>query len=388
MPYVNGKKRIMRKFRLNEISGVDVPAQEGASVTIMKRRDPDLAKGSLVETVTGVTNGHQHGIRVTHYDRGINVWVEHAKGPDDEIEHSHSLVMGADGVYGVLNNAGHTHSLDAVALATAIASSVQKHVTEEGNMTPEEKAQLDGLAKSNERLGKIVLLKSDIRAYFDGIDGEDAQDAFLAKSAEAQAAEVKKAADDAKAAEEARKAADPVVHTTADGVEIRKSDGPTVLALAKARDEDRKVIEQLTADNQALAKANTDADYAKRAAVELAHLPGTVEARAALLKNAEAIEDDDLRKQAVDALKANSVAMAPAFSTIGVVGGDDVAKAAAGAGDLQGELDALAEEHVKDNPGTSPEAAAAAVLKTARGADIYKRMCQAEAAANMSRVAA
>ena len=31
------KKRIMRKFRISEISGVDVPAQQGARALIMKR---------------------------------------------------------------------------------------------------------------------------------------------------------------------------------------------------------------------------------------------------------------------------------------------------------------------------------------------------------------
>ena len=33
------RKRIMREFRIDEISGVDNPAQEGARVAVMKRDD-------------------------------------------------------------------------------------------------------------------------------------------------------------------------------------------------------------------------------------------------------------------------------------------------------------------------------------------------------------
>ena len=34
-------KRIMRGFRIDELSGCDYPAQEGATVAIMKRGKPD-----------------------------------------------------------------------------------------------------------------------------------------------------------------------------------------------------------------------------------------------------------------------------------------------------------------------------------------------------------
>ena len=34
------KYNVMRAFKINEISGVDVPAQEGARVLLMKRHEP------------------------------------------------------------------------------------------------------------------------------------------------------------------------------------------------------------------------------------------------------------------------------------------------------------------------------------------------------------
>lgn len=82
---------------------------------------------------------------------------------------------------------------------------------------------------------EISILKMDepTSTYFNGLD-EAGQDAFLGKSADDQKAEVDKANE-----------TDPVVHKCADGTLIRKSDGPTLLALAKGRDADAAEIAKL-----------------------------------------------------------------------------------------------------------------------------------------------
>ena len=143
------KKRIMRKFRINEISGVDVPAQAGARALIMKRHaraasglepQDDVSK-DLVQLATGATNGHQHGIRVRRYSDGeIDIYCAYAMGEDGDSSHNHGIVV-TDGGYSVLENAGHTHSLDSATLAaviTACALSKREDEPEEEEMTPEE----------------------------------------------------------------------------------------------------------------------------------------------------------------------------------------------------------------------------------------------------------
>ena len=81
------KRRIMRKLRIDEISGVDVPAQAGARNLIMKRRDggaPPIKKDDVVAVVTGVIEGHQHGIQIRVYDGSLSVSVQYALAEGDE----------------------------------------------------------------------------------------------------------------------------------------------------------------------------------------------------------------------------------------------------------------------------------------------------------------
>lgn len=70
----------------------------------------------------------------------------------------------------------------------------------------------------------ILEMTPEVRKHFDGLP-EAEQDAFLAKSADDQAAVV-----------EAIQKGDPVVYTCADGTQIRKSDGQVAAMLAKQND--------------------------------------------------------------------------------------------------------------------------------------------------------
>jgi len=91
----------------------------------------------------------------------------------------------------------------------------------------------DKAMKALQRENAILKMAPAIRKHFDGL-AADAQDAFLAKSATDQQAEVDQA-----------NSADPVVHKCLDGTEIRKSDGAAVLAMAKRNDALSKEIGEL-----------------------------------------------------------------------------------------------------------------------------------------------
>ncbi|APZ81858.1 hypothetical protein vBEliSR6L_93 [Erythrobacter phage vB_EliS_R6L] len=87
--------------------------------------------------------------------------------------------------------------------------------------------------KALQRENAVLKMAPAIRKHFDGL-AADAQDAFLAKSAADQQAEV-----------DAANEADPVVHKCLDGTQIRKSDGAAVLAMAKRNDALSKEIGEL-----------------------------------------------------------------------------------------------------------------------------------------------
>ena len=175
-------------------------------------------------------------------------------------------------------------------------------------------------------------------------------------------------------------AKDPVLHTTADGVEIRKSDGATTLALAKQLDAQSKETSALKDKNTALAKAAELVEFEKRASTELRNLPGTINVRAQMLKAAESLEDEDDRKAAVAMLKAQNASMASAFVMKGVTDPGAADGGGEAAGTDQDQLDALTVKHQEANTGMSFAKAQADVLQTEEGAALYGKIAAADAA--------
>lgn len=88
------------------------------------------------------------------------------------------------------------------------------------------------LAKAQREIA-VLKLTPESKAHFDTLD-EAGQTAFLGKSAADQAADIEKVKGD-----------NPVVYTTSDGIDIRKSDGAAALALAKRGDENAKELAKL-----------------------------------------------------------------------------------------------------------------------------------------------
>ncbi len=149
--YRRGRRRRMEKFALGEISFVDSPAQSPAVADIMKNHvgemtveelmDPNLSdeewlekhgidsegevekNGDLVDMVTSVDEGHQHGIRVRDDCDGMYLWISYAGGDRDSM-HDHQVIFNADGTYSVTENVGHSHTIDSVALQQVIIARI------------------------------------------------------------------------------------------------------------------------------------------------------------------------------------------------------------------------------------------------------------------------
>ena len=357
-----GKRRIMRAFKINEISGVDRPAQEGARAVIMKRDDGKPApeqlpvQKELAAILTSETDGHQHGVTVNHYDGKLSVYITHANGVDDEVSHNHALAL-QDGGYALATVAGHTHTIDQTAMASALLALTTKGAgampKDESEQTENDdtKSTVEELGKRLYRANRIVSLEAAARKYFDGLEAT-AQDTYLAKSADDRQAEIS-------AARKAAEGTDPVEYTTSDGVEIRKSAGTAVLAAVKKADE--------ISQENAVLKAEREQDrLEKRATDELAYLPGDVTTRAAMLKAIDGIEDEAHREAAHAALKAQNEAMASAFKTHGVGG-------QAEPGSPEDGLDKMATDYANEHDITF-EAAYNKVIDTPKGKVMIEQM--------------
>jgi hypothetical protein len=375
-------KRIMRAFKLDEISAVTTPAQGAATMAIMKRKD----EGHNGEPVTKVgmlltdVDGHSHLIYNIEEMSGTTSWSIDLNGND----HNHPWMKDMEGNIVVGAAAGHTHKIVKKVLAAVSVNEYGKQditiidaevaapdtTQETEKMTKTVEAQLEEaqaeLAKAAEdkaameaRIAKaeaVAALTDVEKAHFDALEGE-AKDAFLAKSGEDRKADIAKAAD-----------ADAVIYTARDGSEFRKSDDPRLIAMAKKMD----------ADAEALAKAKAEAEeatFTKAAESEYAGLPGEVAHRVALLKAVDGIEDADTKAAVQTMLKAQASALAKSEVTIGTSATKPTAEGGPGEAvskaDANAKLEKLAIDYAKEHDITK-EKAMVKVLETEEGAQLYE----------------
>ena len=360
------RRNIMRAFRIDEISGVDHPAQEGARVAIMKRDAraplrPTTTTKRLADLLTSEDDGHQHGISIWRGDGELRVEVQYSSGEVEDGDHNHPIVRDADGSYVLGVVAGHTHTIDQEAMGRAVLALMTKQTgkTREGEMPDKPNAgttagtepTVTALQKQLDRANAVIALRVAERAHYDGLDDEAARDAFVGKSADERKREIEAAA-------HAEQDADPVVYTTGDGIELRKSAGDALIAMAKKND-------TIAKENATLRAEREQAALEKRADAELSHLPGDVKTRAAMLRAIDAIDGDAQREAAHSALKANNAAMSKAFETIGHNGQPE-------SGSPEDTLDKLAKAHAEKHS-VSHAAAYAEVLKTDEGNALYAK---------------
>ena len=352
-------------LEIREFSGVGSPAHKPARAAIMKRRDKQpVAKQAspiqkeLAALLTSETDGHQHGITIHRYSNGkVQIWCTFAQGPDDENGHTHAIATNPSGSYVLSMTAGHTHTIKDTEMASALLALTTK---KEGSMADDgTQGGGDGadgkLQKQLDHLTKVVGLNADERAHFDKLE-TDAQDAFLEKSADDRQAEIK-------AVQKAAEDKDPVVYTTKAGIPIRKSAGEAVIAALKTADDNAR-------EHELLKTERAQERLEKRAADELPYLPGTVQVRAQMLKQIDAIEDEDVRKAAHESLKAQNAAMATAFETRGA--GSD-----ANPGSPEDKLDKMAKRIQERDGGTYHQAYDKAV-ETPEGESLLAKSVEKE----------
>lgn len=159
--------------------------------------------------------------------------------------------------------------------------------------------------------------------------GEEEASAFLKLSPEDRQSELDKA-----------KASVNVVYKSAEGVEYTSADDPRLVASARSSDSSAKEV--------AIMKAFTkNAEYQKRAESELKNMPGEEPIKVALLKAVDTIEDDEVRKGALEIIKAGNSNLAKALSVRGTREGVDT-----DASNADEKLNIMAKKYQEDHPGT------------------------------------
>ncbi len=318
-------KKVLDKIRIDEISAVDIPAQEGARMAIMKRGAPgdepgnkgkgggqDFSKGAALTTSE---DGHAHLIRDKDFD-GVAVnagETSYQTSEGSESGHSHPWIRLEDGSLVIGESDGHTHTIAAIAAKRAtqgepdMSKSIEKQLEEALAEIEKMKGEsATALAKAADDLSKArddrirAAMSSSERKRFDGLSDDDRK-TFLAGNKKKRGEEMAKWSD-----------SDPVIYKAENGTEYRASQSE-IAEIVKSADADRKETR--------LAKAEAaDAKIEKRISVEFPAFPNAA-AAGALLKAAEGIEDETLRKDAETLLKTSNAAIASLAESAGV-GGD------------------------------------------------------------------
>lgn len=412
-------KRILKDIVIMEISAVDKPAQPGATATIMKRAP--IADKKIIgknHFLTTVHDDHQHSISTTDYDGrevtgGMTSYVENEDG---EGMHSHPWIIRPDGTLEIGMALGHKHEIDSVskshepngdksmklkknllASAALVAGLIAKfeadevgsdwgdaeHIMvrkaaiehdvvgilpEEGPLAVQkadfppddedeeakkkrEKAEKEAVNKRLARAEQIASLSAVEKGHFDTLD-DDGKSEFLGLEKSDRSTAISKANE-----------ADPVI-ATIEGMDIRKSADPILVAMAKK-------MNALEKKSQIEKAATRDAKIEKRAD-DLDKLPGKTDVKKALIGAVLDIEDEDIQKQAFEILKAANDRDDGDFSSVGAISKAD-------ADDAEGELEKMAKSINAKNPEMTEQQAYNKALATDKGRKLYTKMKSFEA---------
>ena len=376
-PYTDGKKRKMTMTSLTAVALTAHGANPEANVTFFKsvKKPTEVEKGGdLVDILTSVEAGHQHGIRIETYDSQLYLDVAYAKSEGEDCGHYHVLSPDGLGGFEVSFNAGHNHTIDGAGIRDALFAQLNKGIGD--NTITEEKAatlhaikidgdqvhmedimplkelqkKLDASQASLAKATSLATLNDAQKSHYAGLVAAD-QDNFLGKTnAEREAILV------------AIKAADPVEFTAVDGTEYHKSAGPQLIAMAKQLD--LQAGQMVKSD--ALAKHGI---LVKRAAEELGNIAGEEVAKIALLSAIDTIIVPETLT-AVKALltAANSVGKI-AVTTFGSQTPAPVTKA-------EEQLEAMVAKYCTDNA-CNTTVGYSKVLETAAGQALYNESVSA-----------
>lgn len=380
-------KRIMRKFTIREISGVDRPAQVGARAIIMKRdfsedeRKDDAKSGTAlpdgsfpIESTEDLKNAIQAYGRAKDKPAAAAHIKSRAKalGAEDQLPsdgdlkkslcegygdprllsdvdgHSHMIDLAQSAGHSSYDKMegeeyGHTHPWVVTMAGDIVIGAAMGHThevlakreTNGGNTVGDTKqptveevsAKLAKAESDLVRANAINALNDSERAMFKSLS-QDKQDSFLALSPSQRSSEITKAAGE-----------NPVVYTDSEGQEFHKNDDPRMIGMAKRADADR------TARIASEAKV-TRQGFEKRATDELPNLPGDVNVKVEVLKALDSIQDSTLKAGALALLKAGNDAMTKAFAKSGTKQGHATESNDSGAANDQ--LETLAKRYAAE----------------------------------------
>lgn len=359
-------KRVLNRIRLDKIAAVDLPCQEHATVAIIKRAPGPQAPPAIVKKTFQEALNNQlisEKISDTFWRAFENQW---AVREAFRVAMTDEIAAGGDGTEAI---AGFTEAMQTIAttaatlardaastadtnLETAVEEAVTKWLQQREHPMPliiTTKAQLTkavadfnpetspaahvgiiqkaardldatdelpasgilALGEGNEnavlkRRVAVLEMAPAIRKHFDALPA-DAQTSFLAKSAADRQAEV-----------DAANTEDPVVYTTTEGDEIRKSHGALAVTMAKRMDAQAATIAKLSGtvtENSLEKRAAKYANVAKSEAMDL-------------LKSADAVGvDSDTGKSILKTLDRMNKSRDGIFKSLGSteapeIGGD------------------------------------------------------------------
>lgn len=369
-------KTVMRSFSMQEISAVDRPAQQGARATIMKR--DNTVEKAYAMAITTMTGGHSHLVMMGGGD------INRRAGDTSFVDgHCHPFLVTEAGDIVIGHAMGHNHGVEIVSkagdadatnllpdsgkladllgkndsagedqTAETTAAREDQSMTQQSNQAADVTAvekkfeeQIASLTKRAERAEALASLPEAHRVYAKSLGTSDEVDSFVASSETERNTTVAKAAE-----------SNAIVYTSMDGTSYRKNDDSRLVKMAREMDEEKK--KRMKMEQEAY-----KADLEKRAA-ELAHIPGDLNARVALLKGIDSLQAEE-RAVAVSALKAQNDRLGKSFQTIGT-------SSAPSADENLDPLDSLASDIAKRD-GISFEKAYAKALNTVEGQKLYNR---------------
>jgi len=416
------KRTIMRSLKVNEIAGVDLPAQEGARALLRKRTGDvkkygDYLRPKLLSEVAG----HSHLIDLADGSGGTTSW---STALDEDSSHGHPWVLGMDGSVVIGAADGHSHNVlekkwepedDGLEKRT-FSTEQREKLAEQGKALPDgsypivtkqdlkNAIQAFGRAKSKGRVAAHIKRRAKALDAMDLLPEEGLlakQSADDGKRGNAMTDEEKKAAELAKAAE--KKQLEDLKAELAEAQLLAKLNDAEKAHLADLADVGKDAFLKLDADGRKaeLAKASdadpvvyTDADgnafrksddarlisQAKRAdeALKLAKSEKAKRETQDLAKRAETelsnLPDADGGKvallKAVDGITDEKARAA--VTALLKAGNDGLAKAfdqagtAAKIGDAEARYEALSKKYAEENKVTI-EQARADVLRTPEG---------------------
>lgn len=331
-------KKIMREFRIDEISVVDRPAQKGAKMTIMKRQDPAL--DTIAKYYGEAQQGKDFKTLLDENENRKKIWEarEEIYPLIDALTTSVNSILADETVQDKMSRVEQNVSDFLVALRDKLPD-VEEELTKFfedlnaeylGNVNKQRENNMPDNTKTVEELtatlADVTKSLEEMTEKLEKAEAARVEAETMAKMSDDERAYIAKMSDKDKADLMAMSEADR--KKKMDG--MKKNDETVtvegkVIAKSAVGDETFALYKRMADAEARIAKAEEKAEMAafeKRAADEYANLPGTDAEKAAILK-AVASLGDEVAGNIETILKAANEANAEAFKTIGKNGSAD-----------------------------------------------------------------